>query len=57
MRRQPGEQALGSAVTPFVMAHIHDASDGRTLDVNHRLIVGNAALAADIAVALQPTRT
>jgi len=47
---------VGSAVTPFVLAHVHDASDGRTLDVNHRLIVDNAALAADVAVALQTTR-
>lgn len=42
----------GGAVTPFVLAHAHEASEGLTLDVNHRLIVDNAALAAQIAAAL-----
>ena len=47
----------GGAVTPFVLAHAHEASGGRTLEVNHRLIVDNAALAARAAVALAATET
>jgi pseudouridine-5'-phosphate glycosidase len=41
----------GQAVTPFVLSYLHEASDGRTIDVNKNLIVENAALAAEIAVA------
>lgn len=41
----------GQAVTPFVLAHLHARSDGRTLDVNRKLIVANARLAGDVAVA------
>jgi pseudouridine-5'-phosphate glycosidase len=46
------EELSGGALTPFVLDHVHRASDGRTLEVNHRLIVDNAALAGQIAVAL-----
>jgi pseudouridylate synthase len=42
----------GQAVTPFVLARLHERSGGRTLDVNRRLAADNAALAAEIAVAL-----
>jgi pseudouridine-5'-phosphate glycosidase len=41
----------GQAVTPFVLACLHDRSGGRTLDVNRRLAADNAGLAADVAVA------
>jgi pseudouridine-5'-phosphate glycosidase len=41
----------GQAVTPFVLAYLHDHSGGRTLDVNRRLAADNAGLAAEIAVA------
>ena len=41
----------GPAVTPFVLARLHERSDGRTLEVNRRLAADNAALAAEIAVA------
>jgi len=41
----------GQAVTPFVLSFLHDRSDGRTLEVNRELIVANAALAAQVAVA------
>ena len=50
-------EVRGGAVTPFVLAHAHEASGGRTLDVNHRLIVDNAALAAEIAVELAGGQT
>lgn len=43
---------VGGGITPFVLAHAHESSGGRSLDVNHRLIVDNAALAADVANAL-----
>jgi pseudouridine-5'-phosphate glycosidase len=42
----------GQAVTPFVLARLHDASNGRTLAVNKELIAGNAALAATVAAPL-----
>jgi pseudouridine-5'-phosphate glycosidase len=41
----------GQAVTPFVLAFLHERSDGRTLEVNRELIVANAGLAARVAVA------
>jgi pseudouridine-5'-phosphate glycosidase len=41
----------GQAVTPFVLAFLHERSNGRTLAVNRELIAANAGLAAEIAVA------
>jgi pseudouridine-5'-phosphate glycosidase len=41
----------GQAVTPFVLAFLHERSGGRTLEVNRDLIVANARLAAQVAVA------
>jgi pseudouridine-5'-phosphate glycosidase len=41
----------GPAVTPFVLTRLHEASGGRTLQVNRRLVVANAELAAEVAVA------
>ena len=38
-------------MTPFVLAYLHEASGGRTVEANKRLIVDNAGLAAEIAVA------
>lgn len=42
---------VGPALTPFVLAHIHEASGGRTVEANKKLVVENAALAAELAVA------
>ncbi len=42
----------GQAVTPFVLARLHERSDGRTLKANRDLIVANAGLAGDIATAM-----
>ena len=42
----------GQAVTPFVLSFLHERSGGRTLEANRRLVADNAALAAEIAVAL-----
>ena len=41
----------GQAVTPFVLAFLHERSGGRTLEVNRELIVANAGLAAQVAAA------
>jgi pseudouridylate synthase len=41
----------GQAVTPFVLAYLHEHSGGRTARVNKHLIVDNAGLAAEVAVA------
>ena len=41
----------GQAVTPFVLAYLHEQSGGRTIEVNKKLIVENAALAAEVATA------
>ena len=42
----------GKDVTPFVLDHLHRASGGATLEVNVRLVLRNAELAARIAAAL-----
>ena len=42
----------GPAVTPFVLGRLHERSGGRTLAVNRDLIVANARLAGELAVAL-----
>ena len=41
----------GQAVTPFVLAFLHERSGGRTLEVNRRLVADNATLAAEVALA------
>jgi pseudouridine-5'-phosphate glycosidase len=40
----------GQALTPFVLSYLHERSDGRTIELNKRLIAENAALAAEVAV-------
>lgn len=42
----------GAALTPFLLAHFHDVTQGRSLDVNIRLVLRNAALGAAVAGAL-----
>jgi pseudouridine-5'-phosphate glycosidase len=41
--------ARGKAVTPFLLAHFHEASGGESLRVNVELVKNNARLAARIA--------
>ncbi|HEX6873981.1 MAG TPA: pseudouridine-5'-phosphate glycosidase [Micromonosporaceae bacterium] len=41
----------GKAVTPYLLAHFHEATGGASLAANERIILRNAALAAEIAVA------
>ncbi len=43
---------VGKSVTPYLLAHFHAATGGQSLSVNVRLILRNAALAAQVAVAL-----
>jgi pseudouridine-5'-phosphate glycosidase len=45
------EAITGQAVTPYVLSFMHERSGGRTLEVNRELIVANAGLAAEAAVA------
>jgi pseudouridylate synthase len=42
----------GQAVTPYVLAHLHRESGGRTEAANKALVGQNARLAAEVAVAL-----
>jgi pseudouridylate synthase len=46
-----GQRIAAGAVTPFVLARLHERSGGETLRVNRELIAANAALAAEVAVA------
>jgi pseudouridylate synthase len=48
------EHVTGKAVTPFLLAHFHSSTEGESLAVNVRIILRNAALAAQIAVASAP---
>jgi pseudouridylate synthase len=43
--------ATGQGVTPAVLAHLHEVTNGATLEVNSELIADNAGLAAELAVA------
>ena len=45
-------QARGPKATPFVLARLAELTAGRTLAANRALIVANARLAAEVAVAL-----
>ena len=46
----------GKAVTPYLLAHFHSATEGASLAVNVRIILRNADLAARIAVAAAARR-
>lgn len=46
------EHVRGKDVTPVLLEHFHTASGGASLDANEELVVANAELAADVAVAL-----
>jgi len=45
------QDVRGQAVTPYVLSYLHRESGGRTLEANAALVVANAQLAAEIAVA------
>jgi pseudouridine-5'-phosphate glycosidase len=48
------QHVTGKAVTPFLLAHFHSSTDGQSLAVNVRIVLRNAALAAQIAAAAAP---
>jgi pseudouridine-5'-phosphate glycosidase len=52
LARARKEGITGKSVTPFLLEHFHATSDGESLQVNIDIIKSNAALAADIAVAV-----
>jgi pseudouridine-5'-phosphate glycosidase len=47
------DNVRGKDVTPVLLEHFHTASDGASLTANEELVVANAALAAEVAVALR----
>ncbi|HEY2505380.1 MAG TPA: pseudouridine-5'-phosphate glycosidase [Streptosporangiaceae bacterium] len=46
----------GQAVTPAVLELVHELSGGASIEVNRQLIIDNAALAAEVAVAYAAIR-
>jgi pseudouridine-5'-phosphate glycosidase len=51
VQRVRSEGVTGQAVTPAALALVEELTDGRSVEVNRRLIADNAALAAEVAVA------
>jgi pseudouridine-5'-phosphate glycosidase len=51
LREADDRGVSGQAVTPFVLAFLHERSGGRTLAANRALIAENAQLAAEVAAA------
>ena len=51
LREAERQGVRGQGVTPFVLAYLHKGSRGATLAVNRELVVANARLAAEVAVA------
>jgi pseudouridine-5'-phosphate glycosidase len=51
LARLARDGVTGKAVTPYLLAHFHSATEGASLAVNVRIILRNADLAARIAVA------
>jgi pseudouridine-5'-phosphate glycosidase len=51
LARAGAEGIHGKAVTPFLLAHLHDATQGRSLEVNVAVARANAAVAGAIATA------
>ncbi|WP_344086268.1 pseudouridine-5'-phosphate glycosidase [Luedemannella helvata] len=45
------DNVVGKAVTPYLLAHFHERTQGASLAVNVEIILRNAALAAQIATA------
>jgi pseudouridine-5'-phosphate glycosidase len=51
LRRAEAKNITGKEITPFLLDAIKELTGGESLEANKRLVYGNAALAADIAVA------
>lgn len=45
----------GKDVTPFLLAHFHEQTRGASLEANIALVLSNARLAGEIAVAASAT--
>ena len=54
LERLERDGVTGKAVTPFLLAYFHETTHGESLAVNVRIILRNAALAAQIAKAAKP---
>ena len=54
LERLGRDGVTGKAVTPFLLAYFHETTHGESLAVNVRIILRNAALAAQIAKAAEP---
>jgi pseudouridine-5'-phosphate glycosidase len=50
VERVRSQGVTGQAITPAVLTMVEELSDGRSVDVNRRLIADNAALAGQVAV-------
>jgi len=55
VERVHSQGVSGQAVTPAILALVHELSHGRSVDVNRQLIEDNAGLAAQVAVAYAAT--
>ncbi len=51
LRQAETRRVTGQAVTPFVLAYLHEHSGGRTAAANKELVAANAGLAGEVAVA------
>lgn len=56
LREAAQRKIAGKALTPFLLARLHDASEGATLRANLALVESNARLGAQIARALHSDR-
>jgi pseudouridine-5'-phosphate glycosidase len=56
LARAQAQGITGGRLTPFLLAHFREATGGRALDVNIRLVLRNAALAAQVAQAVARRR-
>ncbi len=57
LARLARDGVTGKAVTPYLLAHFHRATNGASLAVNVGIVLRNAELAARIAVAAAPPST
>jgi pseudouridine-5'-phosphate glycosidase len=48
------DRVTGKDVTPYLLSFFHERTEGKSLEVNVRIILRNAALAAQIAAAAAP---
>jgi len=52
LEKANSEGVEGKAVTPFLLSYVAEVSDGQTLDANRVLLLHNAHLAGQVAVAV-----